>query len=428
MSLRVANPLWRWLILLLALAVFSVVGYSSGAAALADQLESSTSTEDLQHAARLEPGSGDYWYKLGQSYLWDIDHSDVNKAIENFNRAASADPRSAPFATALAGAYESTGQEKLARKEYEAALEDYPSSPDVHWRYGSFLLRQLELQQAYPEIRKALTGDPRLAPLATSRIWFATRDIQGLLESVLPADMDDYQAALEWFCDEKEPDAALAVWKKMVSLGRTIPAKNSFPLIDLLLAMGRGNEARQTWIEALTASGNAGAAKTGESLVFNGGFEFDALNGGLDWHVSPDAGFSFAYDTSEFHGGRRSLRVNFDGTRNVGFQNVWQTVIVEPGKRYHFEGFLRTAGISTDSGVRFTIAFPGGTQPAIVLENLTGDHPWSAQAADFTPEAGVHSVRILVSRDPSQKFDNKLAGTAWVDDVSIIPAESAARK
>jgi hypothetical protein len=113
--------------------------------------------------------------------------------------------------------------------------------------------------------------------------------------------------------------------------------------------------------------------------------------------------------------------VGFDGTQNFNFTGLWQNIPVEPNTKYHFEGYLRTGGITTDSGPRFVIAFAGGRQPEILLENFTGDRRWELQTADFTTAADVHLVQIMVSRQPSQRYDNKMAGFVWVDDVSLVP-------
>jgi tetratricopeptide (TPR) repeat protein len=420
MNSRTANPSWRWIILAFTIVVFLVVTYAAVKSAYADQLESSSHPADWLRATQIEPNNGAYWYKLGLYREWDIDNGDLNKAIEYLTRASALDPRSATYLMALGGAYETTGDLAKAKQSYLAALEDYPLSTEAHWRYGSFLLRQGDAQQAFHEIHFAVVGDRALITLAVSRVWLETHDFQPLLTTVLPADSEAYQLALEWFCNAKEPDPALATWKRMISLHENIPIQNSFPLEDLLVAANSGDDARQVWREALAASGKREEAPKEGELVFNGGFEFDAVNGGLDWHIVPTTGVKFDYDTAAPHSGRRALRLKFDGTQNIFLQTVWEDVPVESGRRYRFEGYLRTSGITSDSGIRFMITFLGATQAPIVLDGLTDDHAWTEQAVEFSPAAGVHLARIMVYRLPGQRFDNKLAGTAWVDDISIV--------
>jgi tetratricopeptide (TPR) repeat protein len=424
MILRV-NPSWRWAIFSLALVVFILLTYAAGRSAYADSLESSSNPADWLRAAQLESKNADYWYKLGFNKQWDIENSDPKLAIEYFRRAVALDPLSARYWMELGGAYETAKEIPEARQAFQAALSDYPFSFDVHWSYGSFLLRQGELPQAYSEIHFALTGDPRLIPLGVSRVWKASQDVQAILNTVLPNTQEAQNQALIWFCSENDADPALIVWKRMTAAGKAIPVQDAFPLVEILLAGNRGDDARRAWREALIASGNAAEAQTGDSLIFNGGFEYDATGGGLDWRLEPVEGITYSYDSDVMHSGRRALRVNFDGSQNLDFQRVWQVVPVQPNTRYHFEGYLRTVGITTQNGIHFLLYFPGTTQPAIILDNFTGDHPWQAQSADFTTAAGAQRVQIVIYRPPSQKFDNKLAGTLWVDDVSLTPASTS---
>ena len=90
--------------------------------------------------------------------------------------------------------------------------------------------------------------------------------------------------------------------------------------------------------------------------------------------------------------------------------------------RYHFAAYLRLEGISTDSGIRFAIydAFhPAALQ--ILSPDLVGSHPWSLVEADLVTGPETHLLIIALRRVPSWKFDNKLRGTVWVDDVSLVP-------
>jgi tetratricopeptide (TPR) repeat protein len=324
---------------------------------------------------------------------------------------------------ALAGAYESAGQVPQAREAFHTALQDYPSSAEAHWRFGSFLLRQGDTKQGYAEIHFALQNDIRLIPLAISRVWAATHDADALLNEVLPNSEEPQQAALEAFSDDSQIEPALAVWKHMIAAGEAIPIQAAFPLENILQGANRGDEAREVWRQALVASGHSEEADTGSSLIFNGGFEFDATDGGLDWHLVPIPGVTYDYDSANPHSGKRALRLTFDGDQNPAIQTVSQNIPVQPNSRYHFEAFIRTTGVTTDSGLRFFIA--GASQQPVILDNFVGDHSWEKQSADFTTAADVHLIVVQLYRAKSMRFSSNLAGKAWVDDVSIVPAESS---
>lgn len=419
MRFGLAKPVWRWTTLALALVVALLMIEASSRNWVAARDFGSNTPQGRTRAVELEPGNADDWYRLGLNRMLDFESADPQGAIEAFRHAVSIDPRSAENWMALGDAYEQTGDISRARQAFETAVADYPDSGEVHWRYGSFLLRQGDLQQAYAEIHRALLSTPTLSTLAISRVWRVTQDPQVLLNEVLPENDRVMSDALTWLIDAQQPRAALPVWNQMVRIGHPVPLKVSAPLVDLLVSKEQGDEARNVWRQALALSGTDASGFTASSLVFNGGFETDALNDGLDWHWNTAPGITYAYDTSHPYAGRRALSVTFDGSQNLNYHDVSQSVPVEPNTRYHFSAALRTAGITTDNGVSLALTFL--TQPSISLEPLTGDHDWLTQQVDFTTGPNTHIVQISLNRNPSEKFDNKLAGTIWLDDVSLTP-------
>jgi hypothetical protein len=117
--------------------------------------------------------------------------------------------------------------------------------------------------------------------------------------------------------------------------------------------------------------------------------------------------------------------VIFDGSKNLEYQNLIQNVLVSPGTRYRFQGFIRTDKISTDSGMRFEIVDPKDPQHVDVLTpNETGTLPWTLEQSDFTTGPKSHMLAIRLIRKPSQRLDNRLNGTVWIDDVSLVPVGS----
>ena len=134
-----------------------------------------------------------------------------------------------------------------------------------------------------------------------------------------------------------------------------------------------------------------------------------------------DADFDFDADVK--HSGDRSARLIFDGTKNLSYGGLFQDVLVSPNTHYRFQGFLRTDQISTDSGVRFEIVDPKDPrQLDLLTTNETGTNPWTLEQLDLTTGPNTHVIAIRVVRRPSNRLDNKIRGTVWIDDVSIVPA------
>jgi tetratricopeptide (TPR) repeat protein len=381
--------------------------------------------------AELVPGDADAWHRLGQEFEYNLDNLDPSKAIAFNERAVKLDPRSANDWIDLAVAYEAEGVSAKAEGAYEKARRDYPLSANVAWQYGNFLLRQGHAPEGFEEIHQAILTDPALIPLAISAVWRFDPDVNLLLGRVLPSDTEAEWQALDFFADLRETDAGLATWERLatISKGKPLDLKRVFPFLDELIAQGRVADVERVWSEALTASHWPETPPEDHSLIWNGGFETDPANGGLDWRIQEMPGAYISFDTAVRHSGARSLRVDFTGGMNLDYAAVDELVPVEPDKEYRFQAFLRTRDITTESGMRFEIFDPQHPQVLNFLtSDLTGTNLWTAVQTMVKTSPDTHFVDVRLRRLPSRLFDNKLGGTVWVDDVTLVPATAEAEK
>ena len=421
------NPRWRWLI-------FAAIAFASGSLAFsaarhefAAHWAASSNPEMWLRAAETEPLNEDLWYRLGRYRQLDFQHADVSLAISYYQRATSIDPGSSFYWMDLAGAYETAGSLSQAEQAFRKARQLYPISAEAAWRFGNFLLRQGRLPEAFQQIHDALVSDPKLTPLAVSRCWESTHDVEQILKAVLPDEANVNWGANHFFVEAREPLPAMAVWNRMAAHHPSFPVADAFPLLDMLIETGHFDDAETVWTQALAAAGLAAKADSNGSLIWNGGFEQEPLDGGFDWRVRPIPGVEMGWDEQIAHSGRRSLRLDFDGSANVDFQNVWQYVPVQPATRYRFSAFFRTADLTTDSGIRFEvrdISRPGN--PLRFTPNLLGSEQWAQADAEFLTGADTRLLQIVLRRTPSEKLASKIRGTAWVDDVSLHPVTSTA--
>ena len=414
----------RWSFLAGILLVAGGLAFLGGKVWLAAYWGTSSDPDHLLHAANLEPTNADYWDRLGFYEKWNFERRDLRRAVLYNQRATEANPLSDTYLMDLGDAYEAIGQPAAAQGAFGRAQSVHPISSDVAWRYGNFLLRQNNYSQAFAELRRALITDPNLTVEAVSECSKASNDLPRILTEVLPNQTGYYLVALDYFLAQHETEAALIVWNQLLVLKPTAQMADIVPLINALIGQERVEDAERVWRQALGATGwpQDEAAGGDPSLVFNGGFEHDILNGAFDWREDPGSGVAFNADSDVVHTGERALRITFDGSANLDFRNLWQFCLVEPRHRYHFSAYLRVEGISTDSGIRFAINDP--FRPAalqILGPNLLGSRPWSVVEADVATGPDTHLLTIALRRVPSWKFDNKLRGTVWVDDVSLVP-------
>ncbi len=73
--------------------------------------------------------------------------------------------------------------------------------------------------------------------------------------------------------------------------------------------------------------------------------------------------------------------------------------------------------------MRFEIVDPKDQQHLdVVTKNEIGTLPWTLEQIDFATGPQTHLILIRLARRPSQRLDNKLRGTVWIDDITIVPA------
>jgi len=329
----------------------------------------------------------------------------------------------------LASAYEDVGDAKRAQEAFERAETVYPASALVAWNYGNFLVRRRDYVEGYRRIQRAVATDKGLLPLAISRTWRSSEDVNVLLNEALPATPDAYLQALDFLTSNNQPDAAVIVWKRLMALGKPLPLPATFPFLDTLIGLDRPEDALRAWREALASAGLSGETGAGQSLIWNGDFSRDLANGGLDWRWSAPLGAAASFDSAPPSVNGRSFRVDFSGGMNIDLEEPAEFVPVQPGRPYHFHAYLRTDEITSDRGVQFHLTDPNHRDAVNVLtDNFTGTRPWTAVDADLTSGPQTHFLAVRLMRTPSRMFDNKLGGTVWIAGVSLTPAGELSRE
>src|SRR5208282_591177 len=83
-------------------------------------------------------------------------------------------------------------------------------------------------------------------------------------------------------------------------------------------------------------------------------FSLDVINEGLDWQYEKQAGVALTLDPSDFHAGRRSLMITFDGP-GINDAGIYQLVPVQPGTTYNFSAYYKNGELEGAGGPHFTI-------------------------------------------------------------------------
>ncbi len=421
------NTAARLALVFVAFALATALAYSSVRNAVAVHYSNLATRQGNERATQLEPGNPLNWFLLGRYWQYNLEETDNPRAIKAYLTSLSLDPRSANTWLDLATVYEVEGDLPATRNAFLQAKRVYPLSAEVSWRYGNFLLRQGELPTAFAEIRHAVSVDPKRAAAAFSRCWHVDPDIQAILDNVLPPDGAVYLDAIRELDAEAEIGPALVVWSRLVSIHPRLHLTDVMPFTDMLIFARRPDDALRVWQEAAALSGTPATGDPPASVLWDGGFESGVNGGGLAWTIAPPtSGVQVAMDSKEKHSGRQSLQLGFDGKHNVNFSDVCHLAVVQPATTYRFSAWVRTQELSTDQGIRFRLDWVEDAHGhSIETPEAHGTQPWTKIELPWTAAAGVHQVRVCVSRNPSDVYGSRIHGTAWVDDVALVP-ESAA--
>ena len=413
-----------------ALAVAAYLSYFSVQTARATYYTETETLHGFERATQIEPGNARNWYLLGRYLQYSFEDANPQRAISSYIKSLEIDPRATSTWLELAATYESEGNDDAARKAFISAKQTYPLSAEVSWRYGNFLLRQGELEPAFAEIRRSVEADPGRAAEAVSRCLRVEPDANVILDRVLPAKSDVYIAVMEDLAQDRQIENALKVWTRIVAMHPRIPLHDAFQVVMELRGTGQASEAHKVWEQAVELAGLADLEGPKNSMVWDGGFESDVTGGETyAWRFArTSSSAQIGFDTQERYSGKRSLRVSFDGSSDVAFYDVCQTVPTEAGKAYELSAWMKSRDLTTDQGVRIDLRPGIAGQTGATTADVRGTQPWTRFAVVWPAAKENQETQICLRRDASDQEDNKIRGTAWVDDVALTPIPKSGAK
>jgi hypothetical protein len=424
MNLRLSTSAERLVVLGAAILAAAFLCFFSVRVAWAAHFAGLGTASGLERATRLEPDNSEYWFELGRYWQYNLENSDNQKAIAAYQQALRHDPYSADAYINLATAYEGEGDVAAARENFLKAKKAYPVSAEVSWRIGNFFLRQGELDQAFEEIRESVQADPSRGAEAFSRCLRVEPNIKTVLDRALPRSPLVYLDVVHDLSAEGRTTEALIVWDRIVALHPDLSLQEVQPLLDALRGKREYPEAAAVWKQAVEFAGLGNLGDPAGSVLWDGGFESGIGNFGYAWTFASNLhGVQVQRDVREKHTGAYSLRLTFDGKSDVNFDGVCHTVPVTPLASYQFTAWVQTRDLTSDEGVRFRLR---GAGAAALTPETHGTQAWTQIEFPWTADANSHEAQVCIVRLPSDQPDNRIRGTAWIDDVALVPAATAA--
>ncbi len=368
----------------------------------------------LQRAARLDSSNADYRDHLGRYYA--LVARDPASSIEPYRAAVQLDPHSARYWFDLASAYQVLGNVSAQTDALEHAIKADPTTPDVAWEAANLYLVQGEDEKALREFRVVLENDPSLANSAMQLCWRIKPDADALLTDVVPARAQAYIAFLSLLMTKQETAATMKVWDALVATQEHFEQRYLFEYFRYLILHKSVDEAFQVWREGAGRFGYSSYVPIAHNLIVNGTFDLDILNGGFDWQYQKQRSVTLTLDPSDFHGGRRSLLVTFDGP-GVTDAGIYQFVPVQPNTAYEFSAYYKNGDLEGAGGPHFTLQDFYTSAVLYDSDELKDAAFWKSATGEFTTGADSRLLLLHIRRLPE---GSPIRGKLWVDDFRLV--------
>ena len=377
----------------------------------------------LDNQLRLERISCPWWacdseilIQRARQQLWWAGPREAPAQEILFEEALARDPASPYRWSDLADSYTRAGRVEQARYGYRQSVERGPHTPRILLRAANFFYAHDEIDHALRLTARALAlsrGYDEAIFRNFARLGIPAADI---LHRGMPREGGAAPAYFRHLIEAGSLSQLASAWDwlRAKSLNNRVLLGS---YVDWLLR-ARHYEAALKVLAEHAQKGLEQGPKG--NRVFNASFEREPTGTALDWNITPDQHAETSWDVAAALEGSRSLKIRFDGEANVAYRHVYQKVVVHPG-RMRFRAAVRARGLTSDRGVGFRI-YDAERRSRLDLRTKTvsGTCDWKTLEISFAVPRQSRLLQVQLVRQPSTKFDNKLAGSVWIDDVSLV--------
>jgi len=300
-----------------------------------------------------------------------------------------------------------------ARYCYSEAMELGSRNPPVLWKTALFYMRIKEQRNTLKYMAQLLELAPEYKDLIFYIYVVNIRNVADTLEFGIPKQRQIAQDYFRYIVNKGPAKDVKKSWNWMKANGFA-DRETAGMYVDFLLAHREFSSAPQVWMSV--AAQDKKYLKP--NLVYNGDFEMEPAQVGLDWMFHPTRGARIRRVSTTAFSGSSSMEIEFDGSENIEFNDLAQKIIAEPG-RYKFKAWVRTLGLTTDQGIAFRLVDPSNRVSPITTRMLTQTNDWTPVETEYDWTGPTRPLRIEVVRHTSLRFDSKIKGRVWIDAISL---------
>ena len=343
--------------------------------------------------------------------------SDVDSAVKSMEDAVRLSPFDYRWRIELGRAYEQAEKTELAEIEFQRSIELAPTYAFPRWHLGNFFLRQNRIDEAFVELRKAAENNRPYREQVFSLAWDYF-DKDPVKVEQLAADTTDARAALAlFFASRGRASDSLRIWNLLSDDDKAVNPQ-------VAKDIAHGLYIQRIFPQALEFARQLGIdAEARPEEITNAGFEHaigSQAEARFDWQINRnDAKIDVTSDSTVRHSGARSLRVSFRNYVKPELYNIFQTVVVEPGKNYRLTFWVRSESLKSSGGPLLQIVNAVDDMPIILSKAFsTGTNDWLEYTIDFRAPENCNGITIRTVRLPCGG-QCPIVGTLWYDDFEL---------
>ena len=382
------------------------------------------SLDTARSAARLAPADPQAHWSVATLEKISFSPEQLLAAVRHYEKAASLSPNDYRIWVDLGRTREQAGDRAGGEKALRRAVELAPAYAEPRWHLGNILLRQGRPDEAFAELCRAGDANTSLRPQIFNLAWTVYSQNVEAVKNVVGNSAEARAQLTAYLIGRRLIDDALQLWSSLSAAEKKEQRATGESLLQALLAAKRYHVAHNIFREL--GPEDAGNAEIGQFI--NGGFENDVgpSAGVFSWQVRPVPQAQIAIDARTRHTGARSLRVVFNATSNLAFNNIAQLVAVAPATPYRLTFYVRTDDLKSAGPPTIEVLDSmNGEVLATSVALANGKSDWQLVTINFKTPAKTEAVTVRTSRascgSPADAATAvcPIFGTVWYDDFNL---------
>lgn len=342
---------------------------------------------------------------------------DFEKSVAEYEKAAALSPNDFWLWLTLGKARERNGDAPGAEKAFRRAVDLAPNYADTRWTLGNSLLRQGRFEEGFKEIRISTEKSEKYVLPAISTVWtIFNGDVAEIRKNMGDSAKLNVFLAI-YLIKQNRFDDAFNTWNGLTDEDKTNVFKaQSEELYSHFLSAGKFRYAK---LVRASLDGLNGSDVFGK--ITSGGFDTNVKPEKpdfFDWQTGSGAQPLIGYDDKIKHGGNMSLKIIFSSPNGQDFRTYTQTVAVEAGKTYSFQGFYK-ADLKTSATLRWEIVNAADNSVLSSTDEIAANADWTKFESSFTVPQNSEAVIIRLARVKCSSAICPINGIVWFDDFSI---------